>query len=262
MELVNTFKCKEAECKGTIRIPLKIVKRESVLDRIKMIIVVARCPHCHKKSKIHFSWGELPQLADFIRTFFFYCDNCGTDNSDNWENFRFDHWRRSRYSYYKALTRRIIIIKCKDCGKKRKKATSKDIWDVIMKAQAEADVFEYLAHQHACPHCGSEISDKMKICSDCGLEINCDKCNAPLIRYAKFCYQCGDRVEKLIEHPIGDSSSTEQRCPACFQPFQDESHFCIICGQELICDKCGSEILEDADFCMECGDKVEKSKLK
>lgn len=80
----------------------------------------------------------------------------------------------------------------------------------------------------ACPKCGSNNTASAKFCNDCGAKLEaaeqsvpCVKCGSPLQAGAKFCNECGAKQEKLV------------------------------------CANCKAEISPGAKFCNECGQKVE-----
>ena len=63
----------------------------------------------------------------------------------------------------------------------------------------------------------------------------CAKCGAPLDPDAKFCDQCGTKVE---EEPAPEEVPAEE--PAA----------------PAVCNQCGAELKEDAKFCSQCGTPV------
>lgn len=77
---------------------------------------------------------------------------------------------------------------------------------------------------------------------------SCPKCGNALPANAKFCLECGTKIETLAEN--------EMICPACGKK-TSKGKFCMECGAPLVrkCTKCGSEIPNGAKFCMECGEK-------
>lgn len=80
-------------------------------------------------------------------------------------------------------------------------------------------------------------------------EIKCANCGNTLPANAKFCLECGTKVENLAEN--------EMICPACGKKTA-KGKFCMECGASLIlkCSKCGAEIPTGAKFCLECGEKL------
>ena len=79
--------------------------------------------------------------------------------------------------------------------------------------------------------------------------IQCANCGNTLPANAKFCLECGAKVENLAEN--------EMICPACGKKTA-KGKFCMECGASLIlkCAKCGAEIPTGAKFCLECGEKL------
>lgn len=79
--------------------------------------------------------------------------------------------------------------------------------------------------------------------------IRCGNCGNTLPANAKFCLECGTKVENIAE--------SEMICPACGKKTA-KGKFCMECGASLIlkCAKCGAEIPTGAKFCLECGEKL------
>ena len=77
----------------------------------------------------------------------------------------------------------------------------------------------------------------------------CPHCNSELPENAKFCLQCGNKVEALNDNEI--------ICPLCGKKTA-KGKFCMECGAALVlkCAKCGAEIPNGAKFCLECGEKI------
>lgn len=77
----------------------------------------------------------------------------------------------------------------------------------------------------------------------------CPCCNAEVPANAKFCLECGTKIEIL--------GADEVICPACGQKTH-KGKFCMECGAPLVrkCPKCGAELPENAKFCLECGEKI------
>ena len=79
--------------------------------------------------------------------------------------------------------------------------------------------------------------------------IQCRKCGNMLPANAKFCLECGTKVETLAEN--------EMICPVCGKK-TPKGKFCMECGQPLanICPNCGAEVPQGGKFCLECGTKL------
>ena len=79
--------------------------------------------------------------------------------------------------------------------------------------------------------------------------ITCAKCGNELPANAKFCLECGTKVEQLSE--------SEMICPACGKK-TPKGKFCMECGNPLVnkCPNCGAEIPQGGKFCLECGTKL------
>ena len=79
--------------------------------------------------------------------------------------------------------------------------------------------------------------------------VKCSKCNADVIANAKFCLECGEKIEVL--------NADEVICLVCGKKTH-KGKFCIECGAMLVtkCSKCGNELPNGAKFCLECGGKL------
>lgn len=77
----------------------------------------------------------------------------------------------------------------------------------------------------------------------------CPACGAKLPANAKFCLECGMKIEQPAEN--------EMICPACGKK-TPKGKFCMECGAPLVnqCPNCGAELPNGAKFCLECGSKV------
>ena len=77
----------------------------------------------------------------------------------------------------------------------------------------------------------------------------CSKCGNSLPPNAKFCLECGTKVENLSENEI--------ICPNCGGK-TPKGKFCTECGARLqnICPTCGKEVPSGAKFCLECGQRI------
>lgn len=78
----------------------------------------------------------------------------------------------------------------------------------------------------------------------------CGKCGATLPANAKFCLECGEKVEAAI--PMDKIT-----CPECGKTVV-KGKFCPECGHKFVavCPACGKEIAAGAKFCLECGEKL------
>lgn len=77
----------------------------------------------------------------------------------------------------------------------------------------------------------------------------CSKCGNSLPPNAKFCLECGTKVENLSENEI--------ICPNCGGK-TPKGKFCTECGARLqnVCPNCGNEVPSGAKFCLECGKRI------
>ncbi|HET6862599.1 MAG TPA: SPFH domain-containing protein [Pyrinomonadaceae bacterium] len=79
----------------------------------------------------------------------------------------------------------------------------------------------------SCPKCGSQNTPGAKFCNECGAKIEassstvpCVKCGSPLQAGTKFCNECGAKQEK-------------QTCPNCKADVAPGAKFCNDCGQKI-----------------------------
>ncbi len=81
-------------------------------------------------------------------------------------------------------------------------------------------------------------------------EVRCAKCGAVLMANAKFCLECGEKVQP----PVPDNMVI---CPSCGKTVM-KGKFCLECGYKFVtaCPKCGAELPNGAKFCLECGEKI------
>ena len=77
----------------------------------------------------------------------------------------------------------------------------------------------------------------------------CPNCGNMLPANAKFCLECGTKIEALAPNEI--------ICPKCGKK-TPKGKFCIECGQPLAnkCPNCGAEVPQGGKFCLECGTKL------
>jgi len=79
---------------------------------------------------------------------------------------------------------------------------------------------------------------------------SCPKCGAGNLADAKFCNECGAKME-----PAGQTVP----CVKCGNPLQPGAKFCAECGakqEKLKCANCQAELPPGAKFCNECGTKI------
>ena len=74
----------------------------------------------------------------------------------------------------------------------------------------------------------------------------CPKCKADLPDNAKFCLECGIKIE----------TQSGMKCPQC-GGITPTGNFCLHCGASMArkCSKCGTDVPANGKFCLECGDK-------
>ena len=82
----------------------------------------------------------------------------------------------------------------------------------------------------------STAEEKQKICKKCGQILS---------KEAKFCLNCGEKVQNDLI------------CPDCGTVLPEGSKFCLNCGRRMIqmniCKNCGANLTSGARFCPECG---------
>lgn len=77
----------------------------------------------------------------------------------------------------------------------------------------------------------------------------CPVCGSELPANAKFCLECGAKIEVLSDNEI--------ICPACGKK-TPKGKFCVECGHPLVnkCPNCGAEVPKGGMFCLECRTKL------
>ena len=79
--------------------------------------------------------------------------------------------------------------------------------------------------------------------------LSCGKCGAKLPQGAKFCLECGEKVEEKTAETIV--------CPTCGKTVV-KGKFCPECGHKFVekCPKCNADIPAGAKFCLNCGERI------
>jgi membrane protease subunit (stomatin/prohibitin family) len=83
--------------------------------------------------------------------------------------------------------------------------------------------------------------------------ISCSKCGASNLSNAKFCNECGAKVE---------AAGQTVPCVKCGAQLQAGAKFCVECGsrqEKPKCANCQAELAPGTKFCNECGTKVESA---
>lgn len=232
------------------------------------LILITRCPNCGKGKRIVLDFTEKKDWIEEVANAFFTCDLCGTVNSDKIAGYKYDGGNPAAYWYYyggsSLSERKKIEFVCKKCSQTRVKVTTGELWQdikIYAKTGSKEPKTEIgsVVEELNCPKCGKTISKKDRICPNCGLELVCDKCNAPIVPGSKYCSKCGDRVEMFDIKP--KKSQKLNICPSCNEEVKPGTVFCDRCGQEILCDKCGAQLLEGSSFCNVCGDPVTRGEL-
>lgn len=82
-----------------------------------------------------------------------------------------------------------------------------------------------------------------------GAMVLCPKCGAPNLPTAKFCAECGAKMQVNLVP-----------CPQCGEKVQEGAKFCPNCGAAMSpakkCPNCGASLKAGAKFCPECGKPV------
>jgi len=233
-----------------------------------LLVTANRCPKCKNTSKFTLNLNKKTEWVKDIGESFLTCDLCGTSNRDNivGQTFYATEFSPSMYRGGTMTESKKIMFQCKQCGQKRMKVTTGDLWRDIESSIGLAPQKVVEAPKPAapvdlrCPKCESPVSSTDKICKKCGIELICDKCQMPIAPGARFCASCGDRVEYF---DVSSKATTVSNvCPSCNDPITSDQMFCVRCGQELKCDKCGARLgTENAKFCRECGDPIKGGEL-
>jgi membrane protease subunit (stomatin/prohibitin family) len=94
------------------------------------------------------------------------------------------------------------------------------------------------------------MTDAMKQSKSGGTNTACPKCGSSNAGDAKFCNDCGEKLQ------VGSQSVP---CVKCAAPLQPGAKFCVECGakqEKPTCANCKAELSPDAKFCNECGQKL------
>jgi hypothetical protein len=245
MSYEKKLNCTRKQCGVKLTVPIKlVVKGDKLID-------VARCPTCHLTYKFILPMKDKSQWISLMKQLF-SCDVCGTA-IENWQVIGGD------YMLYHADRVKLIML-CPRCGTKRAKVVSRVLWPDLTAKVEEKPEIPPPPETKKCPNCNEDIPVDAKVCPNCNREVVCSKCGTPILPRASFCNQCGSSVEK-IEAPEEVEAPSTNICPSCEEEYEEESVFCPICGQELVCDKCHSRLMDGASFCTNCGDPVRKGKL-
>lgn len=81
--------------------------------------------------------------------------------------------------------------------------------------------------------------------------VACPKCGGANLAGAKFCHECGAKMESATE---------KVPCVKCGTPLQPGIKFCNECGakqEKQTCPNCKAELNPGTKFCNECGQKIE-----
>lgn len=92
-------------------------------------------------------------------------------------------------------------------------------------AQQQGQQGQQGASNVPCPTCGKPQNPQAKFCNDCGAKMEvvmvpCVKCGAQLKEGAKFCNECGSKQEKV-------------KCPNCQAEMGPGAKFCNECGTKI-----------------------------
>lgn len=80
--------------------------------------------------------------------------------------------------------------------------------------------------------------------------VRCPKCGSSLQEGAKFCLECGSKIEPEVTKLYTTCLQCGERVP--------RGKFCLACGCKLqpSCPNCGAQLVQGAKFCLECGTKL------
>ena len=102
------------------------------------------------------------------------------------------------------------------------------------------------AFQNGMSEIGKKITPAPAPAQPSGSQPVCKKCGTALQSGARFCLNCGNKVEE------------GKACPHCGTVLPEGAKFCFNCGKPLtrVCANCGAELPENAKFCLICGNPV------
>lgn len=79
----------------------------------------------------------------------------------------------------------------------------------------------------------------------------------------KTCVKCGTEISEKAKHCSECGVAQNPTCPSCGEIVSSKAKFCANCGHKLIpakktCSECGEELKSTAKFCPNCGNKAGK----
>ncbi len=69
----------------------------------------------------------------------------------------------------------------------------------------------------------------------------------------------GGAVGSIVTNSLNNTTGGQLSCRRCGKPLPQNAKFCMECGErvQLVCPNCGKDIVPNAKFCLECGHRLE-----
>lgn len=92
-----------------------------------------------------------------------------------------------------------------------------------------------------CLNCGAELDNEAKFCIECGSKVEekkdivyCENCGNPMSKDSLFCSECGTKVESdSLEKEENKEKKDIPKCPNCNAELEVGSLFCTECGAKI-----------------------------
>lgn len=93
-----------------------------------------------------------------------------------------------------------------------------------------------------CLNCGFELSQNAKFCTECGAKVEekkeevkyCENCGNAILSDALFCSECGTKVgNNPLEKKEKEEKKDIPKCPTCNAELEVGSLFCAECGAKI-----------------------------
>lgn len=92
-----------------------------------------------------------------------------------------------------------------------------------------------------CLNCGAELGNEAKFCTECGTKVEerkdiiyCENCGNPMSKGSLFCSECGTKVgDNSLEKEENKEKKDIPKCPNCNAELEVGSLFCTECGAKI-----------------------------
>lgn len=91
-----------------------------------------------------------------------------------------------------------------------------------------------------CSKCGFELSEDAKFCTECGTKVEdkkdsifCENCGSKMNKDSLFCSECGTKVGSATVEVKKEIKKNVPKCPNCDVELEVDSMFCPECGTKI-----------------------------